>query len=110
MGCCSDVVVIGIGSRCIYEYKRRSLLIGLIYCRYIPQRSIHSLQLAAQSLVLCLSMRSILYLAAAALPLTQGVRIIQSNDDGWSEANLRYESEHLNSQTLLTKTELSLTS
>lgn len=28
-------------------------------------------------------------LIAAALPLVQGVRIIQSNDDGWSEINLR---------------------
>lgn len=28
-------------------------------------------------------------LLAAALPLAQGIRIIQSNDDGWSEANLR---------------------
>ena len=26
---------------------------------------------------------------AAALPLVQGVRIIQSNDDGWAEINLR---------------------
>jgi broad specificity polyphosphatase/5'/3'-nucleotidase SurE len=33
-------------------------------------------------------MRSSLFLAAA-LPLVQGVRIIQSNDDGWSEINLR---------------------
>ncbi|KAH7383164.1 acid phosphatase precursor [Pyrenochaeta sp. MPI-SDFR-AT-0127] len=33
-------------------------------------------------------MRSSLLLAAA-LPLAQGIRIIQSNDDGWSEANLR---------------------
>ena len=28
-------------------------------------------------------------LIAAALPLVQGVRIIQSNDDGWAEINLR---------------------
>ncbi|KAI8935270.1 hypothetical protein NX059_007859 [Plenodomus lindquistii] len=34
-------------------------------------------------------MRSYLLLAAAALPFTQGVRIVQSNDDGWSEINLR---------------------
>lgn len=34
-------------------------------------------------------MRSYLFLAAAALPLTQSIRIIQSNDDGWAEANLR---------------------
>lgn len=33
-------------------------------------------------------MRSYLLLAAV-LPLTQGIRIIQSNDDGWAEANLR---------------------
>jgi broad specificity polyphosphatase/5'/3'-nucleotidase SurE len=33
-------------------------------------------------------MRSLLLLAAAA-PFAQAVRIIQSNDDGWSEANLR---------------------
>jgi broad specificity polyphosphatase/5'/3'-nucleotidase SurE len=33
-------------------------------------------------------MRSFLLLAAA-LPLIQGVRIVQSNDDGWSEINLR---------------------
>jgi len=34
-------------------------------------------------------MRSFLLLAAAAAPLAQAVRIVQSNDDGWSEANLR---------------------
>lgn len=28
-------------------------------------------------------------LIAAALPLAQGVRIVQSNDDGWAEINLR---------------------
>lgn len=28
-------------------------------------------------------------LLAVALPLVQGIRIVQSNDDGWSEANLR---------------------
>ena len=28
-------------------------------------------------------------LIAATLPLVQGVRIIQSNDDGWAEINLR---------------------
>ncbi|KAH8725142.1 survival protein sure-like phosphatase/nucleotidase [Phaeosphaeriaceae sp. PMI808] len=33
-------------------------------------------------------MRSSLILAAV-LPLVQGVRIVQSNDDGWAEANLR---------------------
>ncbi|KAH7083398.1 survival protein sure-like phosphatase/nucleotidase [Paraphoma chrysanthemicola] len=33
-------------------------------------------------------MRSCMLLAAA-IPLVHGVRIIQSNDDGWSEANLR---------------------
>ena len=33
-------------------------------------------------------MRSYILLAAA-LPLAQGIRIVQSNDDGWSEANLR---------------------
>lgn len=33
-------------------------------------------------------MRSSLLLAAV-LPLVHGVRIVQSNDDGWSEANLR---------------------
>lgn len=33
-------------------------------------------------------MRSYLLLAAA-LPLTQGIKIIQSNDDGWAEANIR---------------------
>ncbi|KAH9864103.1 hypothetical protein J1614_010036, partial [Plenodomus biglobosus] len=32
---------------------------------------------------------SYMLLAAAALPLAQGVRIVQSNDDGWSEINLR---------------------
>ena len=30
-----------------------------------------------------------LLLLAAALPLTHGIRIVQSNDDGWAEANLR---------------------
>jgi len=34
-------------------------------------------------------MRSYLLLVAAALPLTLGVRIVQSNDDGWSEMNVR---------------------
>lgn len=34
-------------------------------------------------------MRFHLLLAAVALPLTQGVRIVQSNDDGWSEINIR---------------------
>jgi hypothetical protein len=43
-------------------------------------------QLAIPSL---LKMRSFVLLAAAALPLAQGIRIVQSNDDGWSEANLR---------------------
>jgi broad specificity polyphosphatase/5'/3'-nucleotidase SurE len=33
-------------------------------------------------------MRSSILLAAA-LPLVQGVRIVQSNDDGWAEINLR---------------------
>lgn len=33
-------------------------------------------------------MRSSLLLAAA-LPLVQGIRIVQSNDDGWAEANIR---------------------
>jgi broad specificity polyphosphatase/5'/3'-nucleotidase SurE len=28
-------------------------------------------------------------LLAAALPLVQAVRIVQSNDDGWAEINLR---------------------
>lgn len=28
-------------------------------------------------------------LIAAALPLAQGIRIVQGNDDGWAEANLR---------------------
>ena len=28
-------------------------------------------------------------LIAAALPLAQGIRIIQSNDDGWAEINIR---------------------
>jgi hypothetical protein len=28
-------------------------------------------------------------LIAAALPLAHGIRIVQSNDDGWAEANLR---------------------
>ena len=36
-------------------------------------------------------------LIAAALPLAQGVRIIQSNDDGWSEINLRTFFNVLNS-------------
>jgi broad specificity polyphosphatase/5'/3'-nucleotidase SurE len=40
-------------------------------------------------------MRSFLLLAAA-LPLTQGVRIVQSNDDGWSEINLRTFFDVLN--------------
>jgi broad specificity polyphosphatase/5'/3'-nucleotidase SurE len=40
-------------------------------------------------------MRSFLLLAAA-LPLTQGVRIVQSNDDGWSEINLRTLFDVLN--------------
>jgi broad specificity polyphosphatase/5'/3'-nucleotidase SurE len=41
-------------------------------------------------------MRYYLFLAAA-LPLTRGVRIIQSNDDGWSEKNLRVFFDVLNS-------------
>lgn len=40
-------------------------------------------------------MRSFILLAAA-LPLAQGVRIIQSNDDGWSEANIRTFFDVLN--------------
>lgn len=28
-------------------------------------------------------------LIAAALPLAQGIRIVQSNDDGWAEINIR---------------------
>jgi hypothetical protein len=28
-------------------------------------------------------------LVAAALPLAQGIRIVQSNDDGWAEINIR---------------------
>lgn len=36
-------------------------------------------------------------LLAAALPLVQGIRIVQSNDDGWSEANLRTFFNVLNS-------------
>jgi broad specificity polyphosphatase/5'/3'-nucleotidase SurE len=40
-------------------------------------------------------MRSYLLLAAA-FPLAQGVRIIQSNDDGWSEINLRTFFDVLN--------------
>jgi hypothetical protein len=41
------------------------------------------------------NMRSSL-LFAAALPLVQGIRIVQSNDDGWSEANLRTFFDVLN--------------
>lgn len=41
-------------------------------------------------------MRSFLLLAAAA-PFTQAIRIVQSNDDGWSEANLRTFFNVLNS-------------
>jgi broad specificity polyphosphatase/5'/3'-nucleotidase SurE len=41
-------------------------------------------------------MRSYLLLAAAAAPLAQGIRIVQSNDDGWSEANLRTFFDVLN--------------
>ncbi|KAL1801600.1 hypothetical protein ACET3X_001942 [Alternaria dauci] len=41
-------------------------------------------------------MRSFLLLAAA-VPLAQAVRIVQSNDDGWSEANLRTFFNVLNS-------------
>jgi broad specificity polyphosphatase/5'/3'-nucleotidase SurE len=29
------------------------------------------------------------FFIAAALPLAQGIRVIQSNDDGWAEINLR---------------------
>jgi broad specificity polyphosphatase/5'/3'-nucleotidase SurE len=29
------------------------------------------------------------FFLAAALPLAHGIRIVQSNDDGWSEINLR---------------------
>ncbi|KAI4620010.1 hypothetical protein J4E90_008274 [Alternaria incomplexa] len=41
-------------------------------------------------------MRSFLLLAAA-VPFAQAVRIVQSNDDGWSEANLRTFFDVLNS-------------
>lgn len=41
-------------------------------------------------------MRSSLLLAAAAAPLAQGIRIVQSNDDGWSEINLRTFFDVLN--------------
>ncbi|KAL1593848.1 hypothetical protein SLS60_010581 [Paraconiothyrium brasiliense] len=34
-------------------------------------------------------MRSALLLAAAAAPLASGIRIVQSNDDGWAEINAR---------------------
>ena len=46
--------------------------------------SLSSLGLTIHSLF---KMRSCFLLAA--LPLVHGVRIIQSNDDGWAEANLR---------------------
>jgi broad specificity polyphosphatase/5'/3'-nucleotidase SurE len=39
---------------------------------------------------------SILLAAAAAAPLAQGIRIVQSNDDGWSEINLRTFFDVLN--------------
>lgn len=48
-------------------------------------------------------MRSFVLLAAA-LPLVQGVRIVQSNDDGWAESNLRTFFNVLNAaghQTIL---------
>lgn len=41
-------------------------------------------------------MRSFLLLAAA-VPFAQAVRIVQSNDDGWSEANIRTFFDVLNS-------------
>lgn len=34
-------------------------------------------------------MRSFLVLAAATAPLAHAVRVVQSNDDGWAEGNLR---------------------
>ena len=36
------------------------------------------------------------FLLAAVLPFTQAIRIIQSNDDGWSEINLRTLFNSLN--------------
>lgn len=36
-------------------------------------------------------------LIAAALPFAQGVRIVQGNDDGWAEINLRTFFDVLNS-------------
>ncbi|EUC37479.1 hypothetical protein COCVIDRAFT_87959 [Bipolaris victoriae FI3] len=42
-------------------------------------------------------MRSFFLLAAATAPLAQAVRIVQSNDDGWSEINLRTFFDVLNS-------------
>ncbi|KAF5122036.1 Acid phosphatase [Metarhizium anisopliae] len=45
-------------------------------------------------------MRSLKYiaapLAAFALPFTHGIRIIQTNDDGWAEGNLRVLNDALN--------------
>ena len=35
-------------------------------------------------------------LVAAALPLAQGIRIVQSNDDGWAETNIRTFFDTLN--------------
>lgn len=35
-------------------------------------------------------------LAAFALPFTHGIRIIQTNDDGWAEGNLRVLNDALN--------------
>ncbi|KAF1945348.1 sure-like protein [Clathrospora elynae] len=42
-------------------------------------------------------MRTFLLLGAAALPFAQGIRVVQSNDDGWSEGNLRTFFDVLNS-------------
>jgi hypothetical protein len=51
------------------------------------QPIIHSLCFFPASI--CLSIMRSSLIIAAALPLVQGVRIVQSNDDGWSEINLR---------------------
>jgi hypothetical protein len=108
------VHLIGTGSRCdlaIINIELRSwisFIVGAFHGDQFIRFKSHTL--TVRSFIRFVKMRSILYLAAAALPLTQGVRIIQSNDDGWSEANLRYGLKDVKSQALLTSIEPSLMS
>ena len=62
----------------------------------IGLRSLHQTHSLHPSSIRSFKMRSFLLLAAA-VPFAQAVRIVQSNDDGWSEANLRTFFDVLNS-------------